>query len=80
MKDVSLDDIIDKNWETKYVAGFCNKDDDGKKRMFEPTKTQKSKHHITSLAYDYLSTQGEEELKKASDMKRQNKTKTKYCW
>ena len=48
--------------------------------MFEPTKVQKSKHHLTSLAYDYLSTQKEEELKKASDMKRQMKTKGKYGW
>jgi hypothetical protein len=48
--------------------------------MFEPSKTQKSKHHITSLAYDYLSSQNEEELKKSNDRKRQMKTKGKYGW
>ncbi len=80
VRDVNLGELVDKNWENKYLATILNPDDKDKIKMFEPTKTQKSKHHITSLAYDYLSSQNEEELKKSNDRKRQMKTKGKYGW
>ena len=54
--------------------------DNDKKKLYEPTKSQRSTHHINSLAYDYLSQLEENEMKKSQELTKQKKTKGKYGW
>mmetsp|Transcript_4402 Transcript_4402/g.4923 ORF Transcript_4402/g.4923 Transcript_4402/m.4923 type:complete len:288 (-) Transcript_4402:152-1015(-) len=77
---VNRSDLTNPDWQRGYITEEQKKEDQIKTRLGAPSKGQKSKHQIGSLAFAAIQAQNDAMYKPSSSLLTKAQTQAKYGW